>query len=402
MNDIRFDPHSPSACCPHTSMSLLAGSFRSATRGRPGFTQLPESSAQTKSPARPAEHDCIICREAIVGVDILAPCGHHYDKRCIVDLFEGAAKDESLYPPRCCKQAIPLVSVQRHMSADALWQFREKSEEFGTLKRVYCASRTCSRFLGPQQAPASRSLWSSGPVVKTCPAAGCTARTCLRCKSRVAGDGHRCVEDAQDLDVLALAEDAGWARCPGCETMVELEGGCFHVTCRCNTEFCYVCRASWKTCRCPQWDERRLLAAAKARADAQLGREAAQREAHSLAHRPSKGNIANGLPAVVTTPSLLDAVNHALLQRQGSPLIAPETSATSAVQDPATIKKVRKKLVRKWLERLRVDDDCIHLTWHRRRGAGQCQNCRDDFPLYLYYCQGCEFLTCKRCRMNRL
>ncbi|OSX63329.1 hypothetical protein POSPLADRAFT_1080865, partial [Postia placenta MAD-698-R-SB12] len=53
-----------------------------------------------------------------------------------------------------------------------------------------------------------------------------------------------------DRAVLALGETQGWARCPGCETMIELNHGCFHMTCRCKTEFCYVCQARWKTCTC--------------------------------------------------------------------------------------------------------------------------------------------------------
>lgn len=43
------------------------------------------------------------------------------------------------------------------------------------------------------------------------------------------------------------------------------------MTCLCRTEFCYLCRARWKTCACPQWDEHRLLAVAEQRVDARLG-----------------------------------------------------------------------------------------------------------------------------------
>ncbi|EMD34832.1 hypothetical protein CERSUDRAFT_24434, partial [Gelatoporia subvermispora B] len=199
---------------------------------------------------------CIICMDAIIGVDITTPCRHHYDKGCMLDLFESATKDESLFPPRCCRQTIPLCLVQAHMSADLLKLFREKSEEFGTLKRVYCADPACSRFLGPQQESTSWSLRS--PATKACPAAGCTTNTCLGCKNKVSGPLHRCAENAQDAQVLGLGHTEGWARCPGCANMIELSLGCYHMTCRCKTEFCYLCKKRWKTCVCPQWDERRL------------------------------------------------------------------------------------------------------------------------------------------------
>jgi hypothetical protein len=57
--------------------------------------------------------------------------------------------------------------------------------------------------------------------------------------------------------------------------MIELAHGCYHMTCLCKAEFCYLCQKMWKTCACTQWDEGRLVAAAQARVNAQLG-----------AHRP--------------------------------------------------------------------------------------------------------------------
>jgi hypothetical protein len=46
--------------------------------------------------------------------------------------------------------------------------------------------------------------------------------------------------------------------------VVELAQGCYHMTCRCRAEFCYLCSKPWKNCPCPQWDERRLLVEARA------------------------------------------------------------------------------------------------------------------------------------------
>ena len=203
--------------------------------------------------------------DAIRGVEIRTPCGHYYDKECMLQLFEAATKDESLFPPRCCRQPIPLQSVSMHMSTAAIATFNEKSREFGTRKRVYCAKPSCSRFLGAQH----EGYFRASPM--RCPAPGCGTLTCPSCKNAVqAGASHKCDTSDADRGVLALGQQSGWARCPGCETMIELNLGCYHMTCRCRTEFCYVCKARWKTCSCPQWDERRLLAAAEARADAQI------------------------------------------------------------------------------------------------------------------------------------
>ena len=225
-------------------------------------------------------HDCVSCMDPIRGVEIQTPCNHYYDKDCILALFEAATRDESLFPPRCCQRRIPVASVQPYMSPEALAQFRNRTNELRVEKRVYCAKLSCSRFLGAQYEGVLPSILA--PSLK-CSAPGCGTSTCSWCKNEVtAGRRHRCEENATDQSVLALGQASGWARCPGCETLIELVMGCYHMTCRCKTEFCYLCRARWKTCSCPQWDERRLVAAAEERADVQirLERGAPFRRAH--------------------------------------------------------------------------------------------------------------------------
>jgi ornithine carbamoyltransferase len=46
---------------------------------------------------------------------------------------------------------------------------------------------------------------------------------------------------ALDLQFLELARNNRWKRCPGCQSMVEREDGCFFMTCSCRTRFCYEC-----------------------------------------------------------------------------------------------------------------------------------------------------------------
>lgn len=155
------------------------------------------------------------------------------------------------------------------MPADVLKLFEEKSVEFSTLKRVYCSKLQCGRFICPQKTNTS---WFFGPPSVPCPDPTCKTRTCSSCKTEVKPDEHHvCRQDQQAVDVLALGRQEGWQRCPGCEQLIELNMGCYHMTCRCRTEFCYLCRARWKSCGCPQWDENRLLRAAEARVNARFG-----------------------------------------------------------------------------------------------------------------------------------
>ena len=78
-----------------------------------------------------------------------------------------------------------------------------------------------------------------------------------------------CDED-HDGELLKIIKAAGFQRCV-CGYLVELTVGCYHMTCRCKRQFCYLCAKPWKTCSCPQFDEQRLLLRAHeldARADA--------------------------------------------------------------------------------------------------------------------------------------
>ncbi|KAG2360786.1 hypothetical protein BDR07DRAFT_122181 [Suillus spraguei] len=164
--------------------------------------------------------------------------------------------DERLYPPRCCHKNIPLSQVRPHLTQAFLAEFELKAQEFGTLKRVYCVKSTCSRFLGPLYDGNSRKVF-------TCPSPKCMTMTCGKCRGRYNKSAHSCTPDAGNEVVLTLSRASGWSRCPGCAQMIELSLGCFHMTCRCKTEFCYLCRALWKTCKCPRWDESRLVAPAR-------------------------------------------------------------------------------------------------------------------------------------------
>ncbi|KAG1745663.1 hypothetical protein EDB19DRAFT_1632139, partial [Suillus lakei] len=171
-------------------------------------------------------------------------CGHYYDIGCIIDLFQSALRDELLYPPRCCHQNIPLRQVRPHLTQAFLTEFELKAQEFGTLKRVYCVESTCSRFLGPLHEGDSSKVF-------TCSSPTCMTSTCGKCRGRYRRFTHSCASDAENERVLGtLIRTSGWSRCPGCSQVVELSTGCFHMTCRCKTQFCYLCRARWKTCNC--------------------------------------------------------------------------------------------------------------------------------------------------------
>ncbi|KAM5343529.1 hypothetical protein ACJ41O_012066 [Fusarium nematophilum] len=163
-------------------------------------------------------------------------------------------QDESLFPPRCCGQHIPIEGNSRFLSPELVGEYRAKKVEFETPNRTYCSDPFCSTFVPPQ---------FIADDVAHCPR--CGRRSCVHCK----GAWHKgiCPSDSASQEVLRIAADNGWQRCTACGRVVELEHGCNHMTCRCGHQFCYLCGDRWKTCECEQWNENRLLDRANAIVD---------------------------------------------------------------------------------------------------------------------------------------
>ena len=163
-------------------------------------------------------HRCIACNSERLYFDICrTPCSHYYCQECLHTLFELSTTDETLYPPRCCRQVIPLQSARLYLDSALIHTFEEKSVEFESSDRTYCCQPTCSSFITPTTIVNERA---------TC--AVCGTSTCTICKSN-AHNGD-CPEDAATQQILETAKEEGWQRCYSCRRLVELDVGCNHIT----------------------------------------------------------------------------------------------------------------------------------------------------------------------------
>ncbi|KAI9700468.1 MAG: hypothetical protein M1820_006767 [Bogoriella megaspora] len=173
------------------------------------------------------------------------PEPHRYCRDCIVNLFSNAVHDEEMFPPRCC-QEIHIDTVRTLMPTKLVMDFEEKALEYTTSNRTYCSSRSCGKFINPE---------NIGRAIAVCPQ--CGSETCSFCK----GAAHAASDCPQDPGIEAavqLAHNSGWQRCQNCSSFVELINGCNHIRCRCGYQFCYRCGAEWWTCGCPQWGDEQL------------------------------------------------------------------------------------------------------------------------------------------------
>lgn len=174
--------------------------------------------ASRQKPSAVTLRHCTVCDSKKSLFDVFrTPCGHDYCQDCLSALFQFSTTDETLFPPRCCRQEIPLQLVKLYLSPELIQKFEEKSVEFKSSDRTYCSEPTCSSFISSDNIDGERA---------TCIA--CGTRTCTICKNN-AHDGD-CPEDTATQQTLETGREQGWQRCYNCRRLVELDTGCNHIT----------------------------------------------------------------------------------------------------------------------------------------------------------------------------
>ncbi|KAG6013222.1 hypothetical protein E4U43_007428 [Claviceps pusilla] len=169
------------------------------------------------------------------------PVAEVYCKDCFVRLVTAATQHEAQWPPKCCLNQIPFMLIVSNIPDDLKRTFRERSLEWElpVSERVYCSQSECGVWIRPKQ-------------IKLNERQGRCERghfTCTICRGPSHGDDD-CPQDYEMALTNMLAEQEGWKRCYNCHAMVEHRDACEHMTCRCGSQFCYVCGLRWKTCRC--------------------------------------------------------------------------------------------------------------------------------------------------------
>ncbi|RYP70109.1 hypothetical protein DL769_005086 [Monosporascus sp. CRB-8-3] len=361
-----------------------------AASRRPPLRQ--PGSAQRQQPKR----NCEACGERKHFTELArAPCRHEYCRGCLGRLFESATVDETLFPPRCCKQPIPLEQNLIHLHADVVQRFRRKAVEFSTPNRTYCHDGRCGAFVPPSRYVHDDGRGRGGVVPAAACCGECGARTCTACKAAAHGGGD-CPNDVQLQRVLQLAREQGWQRCQNCWGMVELNTGCNHMTCRCGFQFCYICGARWKTCQCEHWDEHRLLERAEQIDARDRDRDRNDEDAAAAAPqevvRPAEAAAAPGGEIVRPTWRQREA----LLQGER------EAARLREEREAARLQEEREARLEALMRDLIANHECEHELWRGRRGPRACEECGDEMPLFIYECRQCHIMACRRCRYHRL
>ncbi|KAL0633750.1 hypothetical protein Q9L58_007354 [Maublancomyces gigas] len=346
------------------------------------------TTATTPSTVRKHRVTCYICLDVHeVATTTLAPCKEHwYCTNCLRNLFIIATKDESVFPPSCCRK--PFEQSPVFLSRYLTWQqeaaFLQAAREFATpaQKRVYCALASCGRF-----------LTDGGEVEMWC--RKCGSRTCRKCKEKM----HPGVcKDKADEAMKAL---------------MKMEG--------CKFQFCYICGLEWKTCECTRETPRPGLLGVRL-AERQVLRETTRQAAANSLHtrggpapaRAGPSQVAR-LPRVTRPEDTTLAAARTRAPRvqvatpERPPRAAPRRAvgpeAVSATRGPRGGRTARTANV-SGAERPAAVSNAVatrqarcqvHTAWRKMQRAGTCGMCRNLMPRFIFECTACGMDACARC-----
>ena len=199
--------------------ALAASRISASNHAGPSSSSSGADTPDTSSAAAP---ECVSCMEAIrtPSSAIHLPCSHRYCAGCMARVLGAALDDdESRFPARCCAQPLPVAedpASSALLPANLVARYRARQRAHGARNRTYC--RPCGKFIPPESVLGNKAtcIW-------------CEGVTCAWCKEAWHGAGE-CPADGAALEMLRMAEERGWKRCPECRTLVELSRGCNHMS----------------------------------------------------------------------------------------------------------------------------------------------------------------------------
>ncbi|XP_047182939.1 E3 ubiquitin-protein ligase RSL1 [Vigna umbellata] len=222
---------------------------------------------------RSLNENCAICLEdtAVSQIFSVDGCQHRYCFSCMkqhveVKLLHGMV-------PKCphegCKYELLVDSCQKFLTQKLTDIMRQRQAEASipVAEKVYCPYPRCSALMTKTEVfEYSKNLIGESELSGPKKCLKCHGLFCFNCKVPW-HSGMTCFmyktlnpnPPAEDLKLKFLASRSLWRQCVKCNHMIELAEGCYHMTCRCGSEFCYNCGAEWKdkkaTCSCPLWAE---------------------------------------------------------------------------------------------------------------------------------------------------
>ena len=219
---------------------------------------LDEDSLERKRFAQQKSSVCGICGENknIEAEFITLECDHRFCKECLMDFIslkvtECKCGENEIACPECQKAISPhiikyVLPQEIFIKYDTfVLQHNENKIAKEDEIIVKCPKANCTFFFIMAK--------KSSLTHMICEV--CKEEFCVKgCKK--AHKGKRCEEidltnlnNKSDEEFLKMTEKEKLRKCPTCNIWVEKNKGCNHITCKCKTQFCYVCGSlDWNNC----------------------------------------------------------------------------------------------------------------------------------------------------------
>ncbi|KAI1807456.1 ring finger protein [Daldinia bambusicola] len=213
----------------------------------------PSSSAPPKLEVIP-EFACDICCEDEEGLLSFAmKCGHRYCVDCYRQYLTQKIREEGeaariQCPAEGCHRIIDARSLDLLVTADLAGRYQE------LLNRTYVEDRDSLKWCpAPDCENAVECPIKKKDLDKVVPTVACACgnRFCFGC---ILSDHQpapcelvkkwlkKCADDSETANWIS----ANTKECPKCNSTIEKNGGCNHMTCRkCKHEFCWMCMGLW-------------------------------------------------------------------------------------------------------------------------------------------------------------
>ena len=188
-------------------------------------------------------HECVLCMEVDSEENPLLelPCFSHWVcSECIPAYFVNATNNESLFPPQCCEEPIPIENYEEYIpvSVKLAYDLKEQGEytilpkyvlpyafhhiTYSHRYRVYCAGEACGKFVHPSGHIEDK---ESNVTYAICDY--CFQGTCCACKTLLIDDiqDHVCRAQESNEEFKEFADKEGYKDCFACGATVELAEG---------------------------------------------------------------------------------------------------------------------------------------------------------------------------------
>jgi len=195
---------------------------------------------------------CNIClEEKVAEMFVTLDCGHEYCSNCLARMVDMAIDAKNTRTLKCpsmnCNHRFRQQDVRNidHKKLNSIADIQAKEWFLKQPNSRHCQTPDCDFCFINEEGNRQRITCSQ-----------CRRKYCSNCLTdhsmRTACDHtKRANESAEDQKKNEEWKKANTIVCPSCKTIIQKDGGCNHMTCKCGHEFCYLCRERYGSCHCP-------------------------------------------------------------------------------------------------------------------------------------------------------